>query len=335
MKKLGIKKNERGVILVVVVWALTLLMVFAAELAGTMRLEGLTTSTYREEVTTYYLAMAGLQRALHQWVRAQQRGLTMLNQPGALGRTQQQDKRQDIWARGDGRWQSEEFGDGGYWVRVNDEGGKINLNRADENALRQSFTNLGFEPKFGDALADAILDWRDTDSLVRLHGAESEYYLSLPIPYPAKDGPFDTLDELMLVQGVTPTLFYDRLRELFTVYSGGGAGPNLLTANPLVVQAVLGIDAEAARDHVQRRSEANSVDLANFTSGGAGRGGANFGLPSVVTIESIGYLNTGGVTRRLSAVVQRVGLAQFRFLRWQDRQEGSGAPPPTPTTQTE
>ncbi|MGH8007349.1 MAG: hypothetical protein ACREQ3_10095, partial [Candidatus Binatia bacterium] len=51
-------------------------------------------------------------------------------------------------------------------------------------------------------------------------------------------------------------------------------------------------------------------------------------LPSVVAIESIGYLNTGGVTRRLSAVVQRLGANGFRLLRWQDRQEAVGAPAP-------
>lgn len=331
-------KNERGIILVVVVWALTLLMVIAAEMAHTMRLEGLTADTYQEEVVTYYLAMAGLHRALYQLAHAQQRGLTMLNQPGALGRMQQQQQEEalDVWVRGDGRWQSEEFGAGGYWVRVNDEGGKINLNRADEPALRQTFTNLGFDAKFGEALTDAILDWRDTDSLVRLRGAESDYYLALPIPYPAKDGPFDTLDELLLVRGVTPALFYGGLRDLFTVYSGDGGGTtNLLTAGPLVLQAILGIDAAAAQDLVQRRGEANSLDLANLMPGVAGRGVNFLGLPTVVTIESIGYLNTGGVTRRLSAVVQRIGLNQFRFLRWQDRQEGSAAPPSTQPSQTE
>ena len=331
-------KNERGIILVVVVWALTLLMVIAAEMAHTMRLEGLTADTYQEEVVTYYLAMAGLQRALYQLGRAQQRGLTMLNQPGALGRMQpqQQEDQLDVWVRGDGRWQSEEFGDGGYWVRVNDEGGKINLNQVDESVLRQTFTDLGFDAKFGEALTDAILDWRDTDSLVRLHGAESDYYLTLPIPYPAKDGPFDTLDELLLVRGVTPTLFYGGLRDLFTVYSSGNSGgtTNLLTAGPLVLQAVMGIDAAAAQDLVQRREEANSLDLANLMPGGAGRG-MNFGLPTVLTVESIGYLNSGGMTRRLSAVVQRIGLNQFRFLRWQDRQEGSAVPPPTQPSQSE
>lgn len=326
-------KNERGIILIVVVWALTVLMALSAELARTMRIEGLTTDTYRQEVSTYYLALAGLHRVLYQVLRAQQQGRTLLNQPGALNRSQQEEQ-QDIWPRGDGRWQSEEFGAGGYWVRVVDENGKINLNQADEPTLRQTFTNLGFDAKFGEAFTDAILDWRDPDSLVRLNGAESDDYLASPASYPAKDGPFDTLDELLLVRGATPALFYGRegpaLRDLFTVYSadgGGGMTANLLTAGPLVLQAVLGIDAAAAQEIVQRRAETNATDLANLIPGGANRG-FNFNLPSVVAIESIGYLNTGAVTRRVAAVVQRIGVNGFRFLRWQDRQDASGAPSP-------
>ncbi len=327
-------KNQHGIILLVVMWALTVLMALAVELASTMRIEGLTADTYQQEVATYYLALAGFHRALYQFVRAQQQGRTLLAVPGAVAPSPEEEQ-QDIWARGDGRWQSEEFGAGGYWVRVNDEGGKINLNQADEPTLRQTFTNLGFDVKFGEALTDAILDWRDPDSLVRLHGAESDYYLALPVPYPAKDGPFDILDELLLVRGVTPALFYGRdgpaLRELFTVYSAGGGGmpTNLLTAGPLVLQAVLGLDAAAVQDIVQRRAETNAADLANLIPGSASRG-LNFGLPLVVTIESIGYLNTGGVTRRLSAVVQRTGVNGFRFLRWQDRQDAHEAPAPRP-----
>src|SRR5437879_3438085 len=127
-------KNQRGVILIVVVWALTLLMVIAAEMVRTMRLEGLTADTYQEEVVTYYLAMAGLHRVLYQFALAQQRGQTMLSQPGApgRGRQQQQQGELEVWVRGDGRWQSEEFGAGGYWVRVSDEGGKLNLNQITE-----------------------------------------------------------------------------------------------------------------------------------------------------------------------------------------------------------
>ncbi|MGH7961414.1 MAG: general secretion pathway protein GspK, partial [Candidatus Binatia bacterium] len=266
-------RTERGVILILVLWALTALMVIAAELARTMRIEGLTADTYQQEVTTYYLALAGFQRALYQFLRAPQRGRSLLT-PSIAGfanptKEEEQQREEDVWARGDGRWHSEEFGAGGYWVRVNDEGGKINLNQADEPVLRQTFANLGFDIEFSEALTDAILDWRDSDPLVRIHGAESDDYLALPIPYPAKDGPFDTLEELLLVRGVTPALFYGRngpaLRELFTVYSAGLGGRglvNLLTAGPLVLQATLGIDAATAQELVRQRAETGGAELA-------------------------------------------------------------------------
>jgi len=236
--------------------------------------------------------------------------------------------------RGDGRWQSEEFGAGGYWVRVVDEGGKINLNQADEASLRQAFVNLGFAVEESETLTDAILDWRDPDSLVRMHGAESDDYLAQRTPYPAKDGPFDTLDELLLVRGVTPALFYGQggggLRDLFSVYSSGGtSGPNLLTASALVIRAVTGLDAGMAEDLVNRRGGANSNELASLFPSGANGQGLNLSLPDTVTIDSIGYLNNGDITRRVAAVVQRQGVNSFRFLRWQDRYVGDGAPTPT------
>lgn len=318
-------KNERGIILVMVIWSLTVSMVLAAELARFMRIEGLTAATYQEEIQAYYLALAGLNRALYSFVRAGQQGNTLLDQPGALNRSEEEEIG-DIWARGDGRWLQEAYGAGGYWVRVSDEGGKINLNQVDESTLRQTFVNLGLEADVGEELTDTIQDWRDSDPLVRLRGAESDYYLSLPIPYPAKDGPFDTPDELLLVRGVTPSLFYGSggagLRDMFTTYSSGSGGVvNLLTAGPLVLQAVLGVDAATAQEIVQQRVETGRADLANLLPGGVG-GTANFGLPVVVTIESIGYLDTSGVTRRVSAVVQRLGPNGFRFLRWQDRHAG-------------
>jgi len=337
-------KKEHGVVLIMVIWALTVLMVISLELARTMRIEGLTADVYHQEVETYYLALAGLHRALYAVVRAQQQGRSMLNAPGNIGglqrglsSNQQQgdvEEKQDIWVRGDGRWQSEEFGAGGYWVRVVDEGGKINLNQVDETALRQTFVNIGFEVKESESITDAILDWRDTDSLVRLHGAESDDYLAQRTPYPAKDGPFDTLDELLLVRGVTPALFYGQdgsgLRDLFSVYSAETSNsPNLLTASALVIRAVLGIDPEMAQDLVNRRAEANSADLASLFPAGAKARGLNLSLPTVVTVDSIGYLNDGNITRRVSAVVQRQGVNGFRFLRWQDRYEGVGAPTPT------
>ena len=43
---------------------------------------------------------------------------------------------------------------------------------------------------------------------VRAQGAEDDYYMSLPEPYHCKNAHFDSVDELLLVKGVTPQLLY-------------------------------------------------------------------------------------------------------------------------------
>jgi DNA uptake protein ComE-like DNA-binding protein len=56
--------------------------------------------------------------------------------------------------------------------------------------------------------ADAILDWMDEDDEPREFGAESEYYSSLTPPYSPKNGPLETVEELLLVRDVTPQLLF-------------------------------------------------------------------------------------------------------------------------------
>ncbi|TVQ01592.1 MAG: general secretion pathway protein GspK [Planctomycetaceae bacterium] len=57
-------------------------------------------------------------------------------------------------------------------------------------------------------IADAILDWLDEDDEPRPFGAELEYYSALPTPYAPKNGPIDSVEELLLVRGVTPELLF-------------------------------------------------------------------------------------------------------------------------------
>ncbi len=56
--------------------------------------------------------------------------------------------------------------------------------------------------------ADSILDWLDEDDEPRDYGAEADYYLTLPTPYAPKNGPLDSIEELLLVKGVTPQLLF-------------------------------------------------------------------------------------------------------------------------------
>src|SRR5262249_20352578 len=58
-------------------------------------------------------------------------------------------------------------------------------------------------------IADAILDWIDGSSdNPRANGAKSSYYAALTPPYRCKNGPLESIEELLLVRGVTPRLLF-------------------------------------------------------------------------------------------------------------------------------
>jgi hypothetical protein len=101
-----------------------------------------------------------------------------------------------------------DFGDGQFIVRITDETGKLNLNTADRATLVAFFTQVTGDSALAEELADSVLDWRDSDDNPNPQGAESDYYLSSPQPYRAKNAPFDSPYELLLVKGMTRELFY-------------------------------------------------------------------------------------------------------------------------------
>jgi type II secretory pathway component PulK len=63
-------------------------------------------------------------------------------------------------------------------------------------------------PNMTEDIADAIMDYIDEDTEPREFGAEDEYYFELDPPYLAKNAPLDTVEELLLVRGVTPQLLF-------------------------------------------------------------------------------------------------------------------------------
>ena len=63
-------------------------------------------------------------------------------------------------------------------------------------------------PGMTEEIADSILDWIDPDDEEREFGTESSFYASEDPAYECKNGPLDSLDELLLVRGVTPTLLF-------------------------------------------------------------------------------------------------------------------------------
>src|SRR5262249_43746055 len=84
---------------------------------------------------------------------------------------------------------------------LTDEASKLNINEATE----EMFEKL---PKMTPYLVQGLLDFLDSDDTPRPEGAEQEYYDALPSPYAMANGPLRTLEQLLLVRGFTPALFY-------------------------------------------------------------------------------------------------------------------------------
>jgi len=98
---------------------------------------------------------------------------------------------------------------------------------------------------------DAILDWLDADDQPRPGGFENPYYQNLETPYECKNGPMDSLEELLLIPGITPEVFYGdfeddidlaALPEVLTVHGHPEGKINLNTASGELLEAMFAAD---------------------------------------------------------------------------------------------
>lgn len=229
-----------GVALVLVIWVIVVLIAIVGEFSYSMRTEINITRNFKEEEEAYQLALAGVQQAKAEILNAKDLSRMYVdgNDVLIIDPDEEAPERKDS------------LGNGNYMYTITDEYGKLNLNTATMDQLRNIFMNAGVENTELDTIVDSILDWIDTDNLHRLNGAEDDYYQSLARPYSSKDGPFDSPEELLLVKGITPGIFYgsqtkekasEGVGKYFTVYGSGKV--NKWTAPKGVLEAVYGPDA--------------------------------------------------------------------------------------------
>ena len=102
-----------------------------------------------------------------------------------------------------------------------------------------------------DALLDTIEDWRDSDDLRRLNGAEEDEYLADGRIIGPKNAPFESVEELQQVLGITPTL-YESIYDFITISGQKGINPE--TASLEVLNAIPGIDLQLTADYVAQRT---------------------------------------------------------------------------------
>ncbi len=274
--------SQSGVALLMVLWVLTLLMVIVLSFSFTARTETQSTLAFKEGVEKRFLAEAGIERGIIELFHRKQNRTV----PGS-----------EVW-KTDGTIYKDSLGSGYYSASIRDESGKMDINMVSEVLLKNLLINSGVSPEEADAIVDAIMDWRDKDDLHRLHGVESDYYMSLPASYKAKNANFDTLEELLLVKGITGEILYGSAEkkgiiDLITVNSRSNK-ININAASKEVLAAIPGMSSELADAVITYRE---SMEISN-TQEIQGVIGSAYALvspyistagTSTYTIKSIGH----------------------------------------------
>ena len=224
------RRSEGGAALVLVLWVITLLSVIAGNFAFSMRGEAQISRNLLAAAQARALADAGAQRA---WFE-------LLKLSTDIRR----------W-RANGLVYETTLDGAVLHVVIQNEAGKIDLNTASDALLQGLFRSAGLDEEQSVALLDAVLDWRDADNLRRLHGAEESEYRSAGKSYVPTNAPFETIDELMRVMGMTPEL-YRKLAPALTVYSRQ-PGVSTAVAPREVLLAIPGANPEMVAQYLLQR----------------------------------------------------------------------------------
>jgi general secretion pathway protein K len=170
-----------------VLWLSAALAAIAFSLSSTVRGETERTSTAVDGLRSYYLASGAVERASLEllWTvtnpanRRIPRGSTAVDY---------------------------DFPSGVAHVEIIPEAAKLDVNKVLPEELHRLVLALGIEPERAQEITLGIVDWRSPRS--QQASPIDAYYLSLTPSFRARHASFEEIEELLLVKGVTPDIFY-------------------------------------------------------------------------------------------------------------------------------
>jgi len=292
-----LRTRERGVAFVLVLWVIAMLSILLGSFALVARTENLQSRHLFDTTQARYAAEAGLNLAIFE-----------LRKPDQTQR----------WIA-DGRPYRFGYADAEIEIAITDDSGKIDINTADADLLTGLFMGRGLQQDQAQALAAAIVDWRDPDDLEQPNGAEEPEYKAAGLSYKPKNAPFDTVSELQQVLGMNYDL-YSKVEPALTIYSGR-SGPNTGTAPPEALIA-MGCTPDQAAQIVQQRQMMTAAEMAasglTGCDGGpivAGGGGLTYSVKSRAKLPN-------GASTVLDATIRMGGInaagRPYVILRWRD-----------------
>lgn len=119
-------------------------------------------------------------------------------------------------------------------ISVQDQSGLVDLNTGSAPLMLAMLEGLGLSPAAAVDLSDTMHDYRDLDSVTELGGSEPVTYVGRT--YGPKNGPFEAIEELDQLPGVTAD-FVTQLEPLVTVFNPQ-LGIDLDTAPDALVKAL-------------------------------------------------------------------------------------------------
>lgn len=225
---------QRGAALLLVLWLIALLTALVGAFALSARIEQLQQRVQDDTGRAQEIGRAGVSYAMSR-LRA--------------------DPTRPPW-QPDGRLYHWQFDGAKVDIRIEDEGGKINLNLADAALLERFLQALDVPPAQATQLAGAIIDWRDGDDLSPVGGgAELADYVAAGLPYGPRNARFETLGELQRVLGITPVL-YRQMRPMLTLHGRQSRPDGRFARGPVLT--ALGLDAALVL--AQREQEWSGAD---------------------------------------------------------------------------
>jgi general secretion pathway protein K len=305
-------RRQRGVALVLVLWVAILLTVIASSFVVERRTEMLVVRNSASMARAEAVADAGVQRAVFEMYR--------------------NDNAPDAWKR-DGTTYDWTFDGVPLKVEMRDESAKIDLNIAVEPLLRGLFLSVGLSDDEAAHIVDAVLDWRDPDTLKRANGAEEADYRAAGLSYKPANGPFQAIEELQLVLGMRPEI-YRRIAPSITVFSRQ-PGVNPVIASREVLLALPGVTTEMVDEYLSRReaARAQGLPLPAFTQVGSFASGYTM----VASVRSEARLPDGTIfAREAVAVLRPAPRRPVTFVAWREStapreaETPAGAPAPEP-----
>lgn len=325
-QKNGLRKllspNDAGIALITVLLIVVVLVALVIELNRSSRAGIYEAANLSDGIKTAYIAKSGFYGAA-----------ALLSQSNNA-----YDTLSDDWARMEQiSMQSDTLFPEGYFIaRIEDETGKIPLNKLVNGGeynqqIKEILIRLLSQPEFGlgkseiAGIVDSMKDWIDDDDITTGNGAESAYYSSMTPPYTSKNAPFDCIEELLMIKGITRDIYYGTsekpsLAAYVTADSDGLI--NINTAPKMVLRSLAeGISSDMADELDEYRRKMDS-DLSTSQWYKQIPGMSDIVIsPDLITVKSSFFkiISTGKINhmaKTVSGIVLKTDEQSVKTIHW-------------------